>query len=73
MNDPYVLLRGPGSFVPTATNTLIELLTGTYTTSDGAVDNNSRGVGIAMKASFTEEDVGDIIQAIRKVADHYRR
>ena len=32
-----------------------------------------RGVGIAMKASFTEEDVGDIIQAIRKVADHYRR
>ena len=32
-----------------------------------------RGVGIAMKASFTEEDVGDIIQSIRKVADHYRR
>ena len=33
----------------------------------------SRYVGMGMRPSFTEEDVGDIIQAIRKVALHYRR
>ena len=33
----------------------------------------SRHVGMSMLPSFTEEDVGDIIQAISKVAVHYRR
>ncbi len=32
----------------------------------------ARGVGIQMRPSFTEEDVGDIIHAIRKVADAFR-
>ena len=33
----------------------------------------SRYVGMGMRPSFTEEDVGDIVHAIRKVAVHFRR
>ena len=33
----------------------------------------SRMVSMSMLPSFTEEDVADIIQAIRKVIVHYRR
>jgi dTDP-4-amino-4,6-dideoxygalactose transaminase len=33
----------------------------------------SRNVQVQMVPSFSEEDVEDIIQAIRKVAIHYRR
>ena len=33
----------------------------------------SRGVSFSMIPNFTEEDVGDIIQAFRKVALHYRK
>jgi hypothetical protein len=31
-----------------------------------------RGIQLSMNATFTENDLGDIIQGIRKVADHYR-
>ena len=41
LGDPYLRFKGPGSFIPTATNDIIELLTGTYTASEGAADNNS--------------------------------
>ena len=36
-------------------------------------DLMGRGLNFSMKATFTEDDLGDVIQAIRKVADHYRR
>ena len=33
----------------------------------------SRGIGFSMVPTMTEDDVGDVIQALRKVAGHYRK
>ena len=33
----------------------------------------SRNVGFSMVPTMTEDDVGDVIQAMRKVTDHYRK
>ena len=33
----------------------------------------SRNVGFSMVPTMTEDDVGDVIQALRKVAGHYRK
>ena len=35
-------------------------------------DLMGRGIQLSMNATFTENDLGDIIQGIRKVADYYR-
>ena len=37
-----------------------------------AEDISRRRIGMQMRPTFTEEDVGDIIEGLRKVAAHYR-
>ena len=36
-------------------------------------DLMGRGMGLSMRGSFTEENVGNIIESIRKVSSHYKK